>query len=293
MIGEVGRDLEPSRLREHRRHAWATNRVELRADAPAQRRTGHQPGHAPGRRYQPGRVSAIARTGRPRARRSGRRIDRGGNLLLPGAGPVRLHSPRSAARLARRPAAGPARTKRPRLERAGCASGEEAYTLAILLQEEGLGEPACVLATDISHAALAKARKAVFTNWSLRGEETGRTRPYLRSQGANWVLADEVRRHVTFAHLNLALDVYPSFATGAWGMDLILCRNVLIYFDPETIEAVAPACSPPSPRAAGSSPPLRTHRWDNSPPSSACWRTRACSTGGRAASVCTRRNSSH
>jgi chemotaxis protein methyltransferase CheR len=53
------------------------------------------------------------------------------------------------------------------------------------------------------------------------------------------VVTEAVRRRVSFVHLNLALDVYPSFATGAWGMDLILCRNVLIYFDPETVRAVA------------------------------------------------------
>jgi chemotaxis protein methyltransferase CheR len=53
------------------------------------------------------------------------------------------------------------------------------------------------------------------------------------------VVTEGVRRRVSFAHLNLALDVYPSLATGAWGMDLLLCRNVLLYFNPQTVEAVA------------------------------------------------------
>jgi chemotaxis protein methyltransferase CheR len=122
---------------------------------------------------------------------------------------------------------------------AGCASGEEAYSLAILLEEAGLAGGAHLLATDISGAALAKARAAVYSEWSLRGEGAAAARPYLRCQRDRYVLDDQIHRRVTFEHLNLALDVYPSFATGVWGMDLILCRNVLIYFDPRTIQGVA------------------------------------------------------
>jgi chemotaxis protein methyltransferase CheR len=122
---------------------------------------------------------------------------------------------------------------------AGCASGEEAYSLAIVLVEAGLAERAHLLATDISGAALAKARSAGYGEWSLRGEGAAAARPYLRRQRERYVLVEQIRRRVTFEHLNLALDVYPSFATGIWGMDLILCRNVLIYFDPRTIQGVA------------------------------------------------------
>ena len=52
-------------------------------------------------------------------------------------------------------------------------------------------------------------------------------------------MADKIRRRVVFEYLNLALDFYPSFAAGVWGMNLIMCRNVLIYFDRETIRGVA------------------------------------------------------
>ena len=58
-------------------------------------------------------------------------------------------------------------------------------------------------------------------------------------QGKVFVVDEGIRRSVNFAYLNLALDVYPSFATGTWGMDLVLCRNVLIYFDAQTVRAVA------------------------------------------------------
>ncbi len=56
---------------------------------------------------------------------------------------------------------------------AACASGEEAYSLAILLEEEGLAAQAQILATDISHRSLARARQGTYTTWSLRGERRG------------------------------------------------------------------------------------------------------------------------
>jgi chemotaxis protein methyltransferase CheR len=122
---------------------------------------------------------------------------------------------------------------------AGCASGEEAYSLAIVLEEEGFGDRAHVHATDMSRAALARARRAVYGAWSLRGEGAETARRHLRPDGSRFVLDESIRRRVSFEYLNLALDVYPSFATGTWGMDLILCRNVLIYFDPAAVAGVA------------------------------------------------------
>src|SRR5262249_43933663 len=62
---------------------------------------------------------------------------------------------------------------------------------------------------------------------------------WLQRRGDRFVLDEKIRQRVTVEPLNLALDVYPSFATGTWGMDLILCRNVLIYFDRETVRKVA------------------------------------------------------
>jgi chemotaxis protein methyltransferase CheR len=122
---------------------------------------------------------------------------------------------------------------------AGCASGEEAYSLAILFEQEGLGERSHVLGTDLCQAALARAREAVYRAWALRGEAAADARPYLRPEGQLYRLAEGIRRRVTFRPLNLAHDVYPSFATGTWGLDLILCRNVLIYFDREVTRRVA------------------------------------------------------
>ncbi|HZW30316.1 MAG TPA: CheR family methyltransferase [Isosphaeraceae bacterium] len=122
---------------------------------------------------------------------------------------------------------------------AGCASGEEAYSLAILFLEEGVADHCRLLATDLSRAMLRKARRGLYGAWSLRGEGAEAARPYLKPQGTHYAVAEHVRRLVTWDCLNLARDVYPSPATGVWGMDLILCRNVLIYFDRETVRRVA------------------------------------------------------
>lgn len=121
---------------------------------------------------------------------------------------------------------------------AGCASGEEAYSLAILMAQAGLGESASVLGTDISQAALTTARSGRFRDWSLRGAGPGFLSQYFRASGPSWELIEPIRKRVRFAFLNLSLDAYPSHVSGTYGMDLILCRNVLIYFDAWTIEQV-------------------------------------------------------
>jgi chemotaxis protein methyltransferase CheR len=120
---------------------------------------------------------------------------------------------------------------------AGCASGEEAYSLAIVLEQEGWA--AQVLATDISRRALARARQGVFGPWSLRGEGAAQALPFLIPLDRKYKPNARICRLVAFEYLNLALDVYPSFVSAAWGMDLILCRNVLIYFDRDTVAKVA------------------------------------------------------
>ena len=63
--------------------------------------------------------------------------------------------------------------------------------------------------------------------------------PYLLRTRGGYRVVDAIRKRVTFATLNLAVDAYPSFKSGTWGMDLILCRNVLIYLDRTTVANVA------------------------------------------------------
>ncbi len=126
-----------------------------------------------------------------------------------------------------------------RIWSAGCATGEEPYTLAILMEEEGLGDRARILATDICRTAILRARDGVYGKWSLRASDEAFTARYFACQKDRFQLDSRLREHVTFEYLNLALDTYPSFALDVWGMDLIFCRNVLIYFDESTIRRVA------------------------------------------------------
>lgn len=127
----------------------------------------------------------------------------------------------------------------PRVWSAGCATGEEPYSLAILLAEEGFRGRNHLLATDISRQALVRARRAAYGPWSFRGVHEPLVRRYFRRAGHLQILDERVRRSVHFEYLNLALDIYPSLTRGVWGMDLILCRNVLIYFDRQTIRKIA------------------------------------------------------
>jgi len=124
-----------------------------------------------------------------------------------------------------------------RLWSAGCATGEEAYSLALLLEEMALGGH--VLATDVSQAALTRARQAAYRRWSLRGLDDAFVHRHFHQAGDRWLLDARLGRHVTFQFHNLAQSAYPSLPAGIWGMDLILCRNVLIYFDTPSIGRVA------------------------------------------------------
>lgn len=122
---------------------------------------------------------------------------------------------------------------------AGCASGEEAYSLAILAKEMQIHSRTHILATDISRFALERAKSARYRDWSFRGADADRAKHYAALDAGEFVIREDIRKCVHFAYLNLALDVYPSHVTGTRDLDLILCRNVLIYFDTATIARVA------------------------------------------------------
>ena len=126
----------------------------------------------------------------------------------------------------------------PRVWSAGCATGEEAYSLAILIEEERLGDGAVVLGTDLSSAALEKARAGSYSDWSMRGVSGQFLQDYFRHVGGRRVLVDRIRSMVRFERLNL-VGPEDYAAAGAFGMDLILCRNVLIYFGHETAGRIA------------------------------------------------------
>jgi chemotaxis protein methyltransferase CheR len=128
-----------------------------------------------------------------------------------------------------------------RLWSAACASGEEAYSLAILLCEliPDLDRwQVMVMGTDINTDALARAERGWFREWSFRAIDPHRWQHYFEPIADGWQIATKVRQLVTFCPFNLARDAWMSDRDGA--VDLILCRNVFIYFDPQ---AITPALS--------------------------------------------------
>lgn len=118
---------------------------------------------------------------------------------------------------------------------AGCSTGEEAYSYAILLAEENLLERTLIYATDINEDSLRKAQSGVYSLERLRqfilnyraAGGTGSLSDYYHADHDNAVVAPELRRHITFADHSLATD--STFSE----VQLVSCRNVLIYFDRE------------------------------------------------------------
>jgi chemotaxis protein methyltransferase CheR len=125
-----------------------------------------------------------------------------------------------------------------RILSAGCASGEEAYTLAIIVRDV-LGPAEAVririLGIDINPTLLERARRGRYTPWSLRATPLEAQERWFRAADGHFELDEAVRSSVTFAERNLMQDDPGFWGEGAF--DLIFCRNVLIYFSPEAVRA--------------------------------------------------------
>jgi chemotaxis protein methyltransferase CheR len=121
---------------------------------------------------------------------------------------------------------------------AACATGEEAYTLALLACEAFAPAlpPVRILATDISTAALAAAEAGRYGDRSLRTVAPSLRDQYFEREGERLLVGGRLRRVVTFAQHNLATGSMPP--VGETAFDLIVCRNVLIYFDAPTADHV-------------------------------------------------------
>lgn len=123
-----------------------------------------------------------------------------------------------------------------RIWSAGCSTGEEPYTVAMVLAEMGLGKlvgAGSILATDLVEDSLATARKATYSANSFRGVAKERIERFLQRNGNGWTVKEELRKAVTFRRLNLADPTAVAAFTAAQGpFHVIFCRNVLIYFHP-------------------------------------------------------------
>ncbi|MBN1287923.1 MAG: tetratricopeptide repeat protein [Anaerolineae bacterium] len=129
-----------------------------------------------------------------------------------------------------------------RLWSAGCSTGEEPYSLAILLRQliPDIDDwHIMILATDINRESLMAAQRGIYRPWSFRTETPSYTQEmYFTRLGNRFEIKPEIRRMVSFAYLNLAREGYPSVESHTVGMDLVMCRNVTIYFDKATTQAV-------------------------------------------------------
>jgi chemotaxis protein methyltransferase CheR len=120
-----------------------------------------------------------------------------------------------------------------RLLSAGCASGEEAYSLAIVSQET-IADPSwdvAIRAIDLNPAVLEKAAQARYSSWALREAPANIQRKWFRTESRELVLDDRVRSAVAFGLGNLASDDAAIWQPALY--DVIFCRNVLMYFAPE------------------------------------------------------------
>jgi chemotaxis protein methyltransferase CheR len=124
---------------------------------------------------------------------------------------------------------------------AACATGEEAYSLSILLDELMIDRSRWnifILGTDINPDAIEKARLGIYTDWSFRGTSGERQQRHFRQNKSNWILDNAVRRSVTFRKLDLLADEFPDQASELYDMDLILCRNTFIYMSPHAVSRI-------------------------------------------------------
>ncbi len=125
---------------------------------------------------------------------------------------------------------------------AGCSSGEEPYTLAIILKEyfpELADWEISILATDISPVAIQKALKGEYTDWSFRENDQYIKNKYFTKSDKLWKINSDIKKMVTFSYLNLSKNSYPSSITHTENMDVIFCRNVMMYFTPQIIKEVS------------------------------------------------------
>jgi len=125
---------------------------------------------------------------------------------------------------------------------AACCTGEEAYSLAITLRRaipDLKDWQVTILATDLNPHFLQKAAAGVFGEWSFRDAPAWlKDQSFQRVEPNRYAILPEIRQMVRFAHLNLAEDTYPSLLTDTNAMDVIFCRNVLMYFAPAQAQRV-------------------------------------------------------
>lgn len=122
---------------------------------------------------------------------------------------------------------------------AGCSQGQEIYTVALILQDL-LPDIAKwrihLLGTDINNEAVSEAMRGCFSEWSFRATPLTVRERWFISVGHDYEIHPRIKQMVRFAYLNLTADIYPSILGETNAMDLILCRNVFIYLEPQAVQ---------------------------------------------------------
>jgi chemotaxis protein methyltransferase CheR len=124
---------------------------------------------------------------------------------------------------------------------AGCSTGEEPYSIAILLHElipDIERWNVLILGIDINRSALKKAEAGVYSAWSFRRVDAAIQREYFHPVNHQYHLKQVIKRMVRFQTVNLAKDFFPDYDSVLHDMDIILCRNVFIYFQESAIANV-------------------------------------------------------
>lgn len=115
------------------------------------------------------------------------------------------------------------KTPRPKCWSAACSTGEEPYTLAMILAEKGVNHPE-IIATDLDENVLSKAQIGLYLERSIRDVPKPYLDKYFTVSGQQYQIADKLKAMVKFRKGNLLLDEFDKH------YDLIICRNVMIYF---------------------------------------------------------------
>jgi len=129
-----------------------------------------------------------------------------------------------------------------RIWSAACCSGEEPYSIAMLIDQllsNRKGWNISIIGTDINEKFLKKAKNGLYTQWSFRTTPENIRNKYFTSKPDNkFAIHPEIKRMVSFFYLNLAESGYPTFSNNTTELDLICCRNVLMYFSDTVREKV-------------------------------------------------------
>ena len=128
-----------------------------------------------------------------------------------------------------------------RIWSAGCSTGEEPYSLAIILKQlipDWNQWRILILGTDINEKVIEKAQQGIYSPWSFRLVDPQVQKQHFNQRENEWKINRELCESVNFSCVNLITDDLPNIYKNIYNIDLILCRNVFVYFEPKYISLV-------------------------------------------------------